>query len=126
MGDVVDQAFAWVLERWPRVRTMDSPIGWTFTVARNLLRRSVKRSACDRSVEVTVNPTPEIDTALWDVVRSLPKRAAQLIVLRYVADLTEPEIATTLGIAKGTVGRVACTMPRGHLHSLLTPEEDPA
>ena len=38
-GEAVDEAFARALERWPRVRTMDSPMGWTFTVARNRLRR---------------------------------------------------------------------------------------
>jgi DNA-directed RNA polymerase specialized sigma24 family protein len=124
-GDAVDEAFARALERWPRVRTMESPVGWTFTVARNLLRRAAKRSARDRAVGVSVDPVPEIDFALWDVVRSLPKRERELIALRYIADLTEPEIATTLGIAKGTVGR-GLHDARAHLHSMLTPEEDPA
>jgi DNA-directed RNA polymerase specialized sigma24 family protein len=124
-AEAVDEAFARALERWPRVRTMESPIGWTFTVARNLLRRAAKRSARDRRVAPVVSPGVEIDVALWDVVRSLPQRERELIALRYVADLTEPEIAATLGIAKGTVAR-GLHDARAHLHSMLTPEEDPA
>ena len=95
-GDAVDEAFARALERWPRVRTMDSPIGWTFTVARNLLRRAARSGRRVTFGRGHREPTPEIDMALWDTVRSLPKRERELIALRYVADLTEPEIATTL------------------------------
>lgn len=124
-ADAVDEAFARALERWPRVRVMESPIGWTFTVARNLLRRAAKRVARERGVEVPVNPPTEVDLALWDIVRSLPKRERELIALRYVGGLTEPEIASALGIAKGTVAR-GLHDARAHLHSMLTPEEDPA
>lgn len=124
-ADAVDEAFARALERWPRVRAMRSPIGWTFTVARNLLRRAARRSARDGAIEVVVGTTPEIDVALWETVRSLPKRERELVALRYVAGLTEPEIATTLGISKGTVAR-GLHDARVHLHSMLTLEEDPA
>ena len=124
-ADAVDEAFARALERWPRVRTMGSPIGWTFTVARNLLRRAARRSAREHSVEVGADPAPEVDVALWDTVRSLPKRERELVALRYVAGLTEPEIATTLGIAKGTVAR-GLHDARAHLHAMLAPEEDSA
>ena len=124
-AEAVDEAFARALERWPRVRTMGSPIGWTFIVARNLLRRAARHAARDHTVEVAVDPVPEIDVALWETVRSLPKRERELVALRYVADLTEPEIAATLGIAKGTVAR-GLHDARAHLQSMLTPEEDPA
>jgi len=123
VAEAVDEAFARALERWPRVRAMDSPIGWTFTVARNVLRRGARRSARERSVEIAVGSVPEIDVALWDIVRSLPKRERELIALRYVAGLTEPEVAATLGIASGTVSR-GLHDARAHLHQMLAPEED--
>ena len=122
-AEAVDEAFARALERWPRVRAMDSPLGWTFTVARNLLRRGARRSARERSVEIVVGSVPEVDVALWDTVRSLPKRERELVALRYVAGLTEPEIAATLGIAPGTVAR-GLHDARAHLHKMLAPEED--
>lgn len=124
-ADAVDEAFARALERWARVRTMPSPVGWTFTVARNLLRKTARRTAREPTVEIGVGSPPEVDVALWEVVRSLPKRERELVALRYVACLTEPEIATTLGIAKGTVSR-GLHDARAHLHSMLAPEEDPA
>ena len=37
------------------------------------------------------------------VVRTLSDRQAQAIVLRYIADLPEAEIAEVMGIARGTV-----------------------
>ena len=41
--------------------------------------------------------------AVIDALRSLPDRQRDVLVLRFYLDLTEPEIAATLGIAAGTV-----------------------
>lgn len=38
-GEAVDEALARALERWERVRAMDSPGGWVYTVALHQLRR---------------------------------------------------------------------------------------
>jgi RNA polymerase sigma factor (sigma-70 family) len=45
----------------------------------------------------------EEDAAVWRAVRALPRRQAQVIALRYVADAPVAEIAHTLGLAEGTV-----------------------
>ena len=75
-ADAVDEAFARALERWPRVRTMDSPLGWTFTVARNLLRRSARRAAQGTNRrDHRPAAAPEIDVALWDT-RAHARRSA--------------------------------------------------
>lgn len=39
----------------------------------------------------------------WDAVRRLPQRQRTAVVLRYVADLPEAEIAAAMGIARSTV-----------------------
>ena len=122
-ADAVDEAFARAWERWGRVRAMDSAAGWTFTVARNLLRRSARRRARERALASPVEPRPEIDVALWQTVRELPDRERELVALRYVAGLTEAQIASTLGIAPGTVAR-GLHDARAHLHTMLAPEED--
>jgi len=124
-GDAVDEAFSRAWERWPRVNAMDSPVGWTFTVARNLVRRNARRRAREQAVTVASEPAPEIDVALWETVRSLPNRERELVALRYVAGLTEGQIASTLGIAPGTVAR-GLHDARSRLHAMLAPEEDPA
>ena len=46
---------------------------------------------------------PEPDAQVWRAVRALPRRQAQVIALRYVADASVAEIAQTLGLAEGTV-----------------------
>jgi RNA polymerase sigma factor (sigma-70 family) len=122
-ADAVDEGFARAWERWPRVRSMESPAGWVFTVARNLLRRSARRHAREHALAVAAQPEPEIDVALWQTVRALPNRERELVALRYVAGLTEKQIASTLGIAPGTVAR-GLHDARAHLHSMLAPEED--
>jgi RNA polymerase sigma-70 factor (ECF subfamily) len=121
-ADAVDEAFARAWERWPRVQEMRSPEGWVFVVARNQLRRAGRRR--DRSF-VLESPgfVVDPDVLLWQVVRALPLRARELIALRYIAGLTEREVAATLGIAPGTVAR-GLYDARARLQSMLTPQED--
>jgi RNA polymerase sigma factor (sigma-70 family) len=38
-----------------------------------------------------------------DALRTLPRRQREVLVLRYWSDLSEAEIATALGVARGTV-----------------------
>ena len=48
--DAADEAFLRALERWPRVRDMASPEGWTYKVALNALRGALVES--DEHTEV--------------------------------------------------------------------------
>lgn len=127
-ADATDEAFVRAFERWARVRRMQSPAGWTFVVARNEALRTARRANRERSVAQSVPPSavdPEIDVALWDAVRDLAPREREMVALRYVAGLTEPEIAKALGIAVGTVSR-GLHDARGRLARMLEPEEDKA
>lgn len=51
----------------------------------------------------SANPDSELATELWDVVRRLPRRQREAVVLRYVVDLNLSEIAATMGCREGTV-----------------------
>jgi RNA polymerase sigma factor (sigma-70 family) len=42
-----------------------------------------------------------------DAMRSLPRRQQEVLLLRYWSDLSESEIASTLGVAVGTVKSAA-------------------
>ena len=41
--------------------------------------------------------SPESDVDFWVLVRSLPRRQAQVVALHYVSDMSVLEIAATLG-----------------------------
>jgi RNA polymerase sigma-70 factor (ECF subfamily) len=125
-AEATDEAFVRALERWSRVGAMPSPAGWTFVVARNLLRRTARRAARERALAPPPEiVAPDLSIELWDAVRALAKRERELVALRYVGGLTEPEIAATLGLATGTVSR-GLHDARTHLQQMLHPEEDKA
>jgi len=104
--DATDEAFARALHRWSSVSKMASPTGWTYRVALNVLRRRKRRARFERQVVREVGSTADPvlpDHELWEAVGRLPRRQRTAIVLRYVADLPEADIATAMGIARGTV-----------------------
>ncbi len=109
--DAVDEAFVRALAKWSRVERMDAPVGWIFTVARNVVhktrgRRSVESDLARRAV-ATPGAVPVVATEaqweLWDAVAALPDREREAVALRYLGDLTELQVAETMGVAPGTV-----------------------
>ena len=105
-ADITDEALARALQHWRRVAEMQSPGGWTYRVALNLVRRHLRRARLERHLLSRVLPTREVAGPageVWALVRDLPERQRQVTVLRFVADLTESEIAQVLRISRGTV-----------------------
>jgi RNA polymerase sigma factor (sigma-70 family) len=110
-ADAVDEAFVRAFARRDRVERMDAPAAWVLTVALNVARRRGARSTRRRHAEeaaASARPAwiephdPRHD--LWAAVAALPERERAAVALRYLGDLTEPEIGRVLGIAPGTVG----------------------
>jgi len=123
-ADVTDEALSRALVHWGRVGEMDSPEGWTYRVAVNVLRRSGRRRTLERrllgrlvSHQVMAAPAGEV----WDLVRSLTARQRTAVVLRYVADLTEPEIATIMRVTRGTVASTLADARRALGDALAEP-----
>jgi RNA polymerase sigma factor (sigma-70 family) len=46
---------------------------------------------------------PRVHRDVLEAVKELPERQREITVLRYWADMSEPDIARTLGIGRGTV-----------------------
>jgi RNA polymerase sigma-70 factor (ECF subfamily) len=131
--DAVDEAFARALRERERVESMASPSGWILTVALNVLRRSSWRDRRRRALETAaaatspawIEPTdPRYET--WRAVAALPDRERTAVALRYLADLTEPQIAEVMGIAVGTVGATLTSARRKLATALGTDPDTPA
>ena len=103
-------AFVKALERWWRVQKMTSPVGWTVRVGVNNARSALSKQKKQRTIESahTKESSPGHfdlyeDTDLWDRVRALPEKQRMTIVLRYIEDLSQAEIAERLDVRPGTV-----------------------
>lgn len=102
--EAVQDAFAKAYSKWDRVLEPDA---YMHTAVVNTCRAVQRRRALMRR---TPDPRPtnargadEVADHVADVVRRLPLTLRQVVVLRYYLQLSEPEIARTLGIALGTV-----------------------
>jgi RNA polymerase sigma-70 factor (ECF subfamily) len=123
--DAADEAFARALDRWSSVSHMASPTGWTYRVALNVLRRRMRRAQLERRVIRNVTGIPPLelpDPELWDAVARLPRRQRTAVVLRYVADLPEADIAKAMGVARGTVAATLAAARR-RLQAELEPAQ---
>jgi DNA-directed RNA polymerase specialized sigma24 family protein len=106
-ADATDEAFARALTDWKRVAAMTAPDAWVCRVAVNVMKRRLRRRYLERRLlgrpgSVGVGE-PDVHPELWRAVRALPERQRLAILLRYVADLQEADIAMVMGVTRGTV-----------------------
>lgn len=106
--DAVDEAFVRAYDRWHRVRSLESPSGWTFKVALNLVRRLTKRANRVYAASEVGHETalPSKLHEIWKMVNRLSSRQREVVVLRYIGDLTEAQVASVLGVTRGTVSQI--------------------
>jgi RNA polymerase sigma factor (sigma-70 family) len=102
------EAFARALVGWATVSRAHSPAAWVYTVALNQVRSTLRRLRLERrwlqrQRTEPIAPPAEPDDELWAAVAGLPQRARTAVALRYVADLSEAEVAAAMGVARGTV-----------------------
>jgi len=116
--DIAQEALSRTYARWPRVR--DRAPGWVAKVATNLALDHLRRrrpepvgdheglgeqdsssGASSASADLGAPVVTRIE--LVDALRGLPRRQRDVVVLRYVADLAEADVAQALGCSKGTV-----------------------
>jgi RNA polymerase sigma-70 factor (ECF subfamily) len=107
--DIVADAFAAAWRSWGRIGTYEDPAGWLRRVVINRSASRRRRLSVEARAMVRLRhratqvvEMSATDIQLWDAVRSLPTRQAQMIALRYVADLSEASAAEHLGIGLET------------------------
>lgn len=99
--EVVQDAFAAVYERFDR---LDHPEAYLRVCVLNNCRRVLRRRVLRRAHPVPVIVDGElVFNHVVDSIRRLPHKQRSMIVLRYDLQLTDAEIADTLGVPIGTV-----------------------
>ncbi len=113
--EVVQDAFVAVHARWSRLRDPDLALAYLRQAVVNRSRSALRhravvtRHAERRSVPAYASGADEVVTAasrrdaVLDAMRELPRRQREVLALRYYLDLSEAEIADTLGISRGAV-----------------------
>jgi RNA polymerase sigma-70 factor (sigma-E family) len=118
--DLVQESLLRVAKRWPRVRAMDHPVAYARRMLFNLAldgscRRSRRRlelsgdPTIERADETSAGELGQVETQseLVAALAALAPRQRAVIVLRYFVDLSEAEVAATLGCSAGTVKSTA-------------------
>jgi RNA polymerase sigma-70 factor (sigma-E family) len=111
--EVVQDAFVAMHGRWRRLRDPDRALAYLRQAVVNRSRSALRH----RKVEVRHAPAPMPDAASAEhgamdalehqevvaALRHLPTRQREVLVLRYYLDLSEAQIADTIGISRGAV-----------------------
>jgi RNA polymerase sigma-70 factor (sigma-E family) len=128
--EVVQDAFVAVHARWSRLREPDRALSYLRQAVVNRSRSALRhravvaRHAATTRIWDASDPTRETDRreAVLEAMRALPDRQREVLALRYYLDLSEAQIAETLGISRGAVKSHA-SRGAAALRSLL--EEEP-
>jgi RNA polymerase sigma-70 factor (sigma-E family) len=110
--DLVQTALVKVMRAWPRIERRDDPYVYARTVLTNTAasrwrrrRRYDELTAGERPAAAVPDPAAAVvlHDAIWRALATLPARTRAVLVLRYFEDLSEAQIATTLGCSVGAV-----------------------
>lgn len=96
-------AYAW--EHWTRVSGMDNPVGYLFRVGQSRSRSYRKQRVW--FPEVPEDGLPDVDPRLPGALRQLSQMQRAAVVLLFVEELPEREVAEALGISRATVRKHA-------------------
>ncbi|MDX3854064.1 SigE family RNA polymerase sigma factor [Streptomyces sp. AK02-01A] len=111
--DVVQEAFIRVHSARNRVREPEKTLAYLRQTVVNLSRSALRRRIL--GLKLLSKPMPDMASAeegaydqlerdaLIKAMRGLQRRQREVLVLRYFADMTEAQVAETLGISLGSV-----------------------
>ena len=111
--EVVQDSFAALRAGWDRLRDAEKAVAYLRQAVVNRSRSVLRnRTVADQNLQKAPPDMPTAEhsaltflerPAVAAVLRELPERQREAIVLRYYADLSEAEIAATMRISRGAV-----------------------
>ncbi|NYI99734.1 RNA polymerase sigma-70 factor (sigma-E family) [Nocardioides thalensis] len=115
--DVVHDVFAGLLTGGKQIRDPDAAVGYLRRAVVNRARSMLRRRRTARAYSPPDDASPpgpddiavlgEEHRAVLAALQELAPRQREVLVLRYWSDLSEADIADTLGISRGTVKSTA-------------------
>lgn len=110
--DLAQEAFIEAHRRWDQIGTYDDPGAWVRRVVSNrsvswYRRRLAEAKAVFKAASGVRRALPALEPAsdeVWEAVRRLSKRQAQVVALTYLEDLSLEQIGDLLGISVPTIG----------------------
>jgi RNA polymerase sigma-70 factor (sigma-E family) len=110
--DVVQDAFFGLYRHWDRLSDPAKALGYARSAVLNGCRNVLRARRRPRLLEAVTEVAESAESAVLvseehqevlTAIRALPTRQREALVLRYYADLSEEEVARTMGISRGTV-----------------------
>jgi RNA polymerase sigma-70 factor (sigma-E family) len=130
--EVVQDSFVALHGRWSRLAEPEKALAYLRQTVVNKSRSVLRRRGRETAYLHTLPPAENTDVehpaegherrlVVLDALRRLPTRQREVVALRYYLDLSEADIAATLGISRGAVkshssrGLAALGETLGHL-----------
>lgn len=105
-AEAVDEAMARAFRSWRKVRDYDNQSGWVYRVALNWATSYLRKTRREVHGRVRIDSAvaatqPDMD--LYDALGHLDVKQRAAVVLRYLLDWSEDDVASALGVPNGTV-----------------------
>lgn len=108
--EVAQDAFVRLYASWRRLDELDHPPTYLRKIVLNLCRTRGRRAALQRRsqpllgrADVARDPDVALRLDVWKAIERLPQRQRACVVLRYLEDLPEADVAQLLECSVGTV-----------------------
>jgi RNA polymerase sigma factor (sigma-70 family) len=107
--DIAQEAMLVAYRRWRDISELDHPEAWVRRTTANMAVSQFRRKLAEiralrRSRDIEpVGRLSEDDESFWALVRTLPRRQAQVVALHYLYDLSVADVAATLEVSEGSV-----------------------
>jgi RNA polymerase sigma-70 factor (ECF subfamily) len=109
--ELAQDAFLAAYRDWGRISRLDKPEAWVRLAVANRSVSTFRRLRTEAKYRFRLAEPQKGDTSgdvsdgldVWNEVRRLPARQAQVIALTYFADLSRAEVAETLQCSEDTV-----------------------